>query len=229
MKKLSIRRKDLKNNFKIIQNWLQKSEKSPKIIAVIKGNGMGLGLTQYAKFLIKQGIDCLAVANLEEAMMLRKAGIQEEILMLTPTPKEKEMLQLVEQKITVTISSKDQIETAEKIAKAQAKPVQAHLKIDTGFGRYGFLYTQLDEILEACRMCDWLKIEGMYTHFSKPMDEKFTRQQFERFLRVAEFLKKQGQAVRDAPLLGINSGFEISVYEFGCCSNWFGFPRQNAC
>lgn len=198
MKKLTISRKDLKNNLQIVKNRLYSLGKDdsgnfPKIIAVVKGNGMGLGLVEYSKFLVNNGIDFLAVANLEEALALRQAGIKEEILMLTPIAKEKELARLIENEITLTISSKEQIEIVEKIAQSQEKSIKAHIKIDTGFGRYGFLSTNLNDILESFKMCDFLKITGTYTHFAKPMNEKFTKKQFEHFIGVIEFLKKEGQ------------------------------------
>lgn len=34
---------------------------------------------------------------------------------------------------------------------------------------------------------------GTYTHFARPLDEKFAKQQFDNFLSVIEFLKKEGQ------------------------------------
>lgn len=198
MKKLIISRKDLKNNLKLIRKRLNSQGKDdvgnvPKIIAVVKGNGMGLGLIEYSKFLVNNGIDFLAVANLEEAIALRQAGIQEEILMMTPVSKEKELQQLIENQITLTISSKQQIEVIEKIANNEEAQIKAHIKIDTGFGRYGFLYKNTKDILDAFKMCDKIKITGTYTHFARPMDEKFTKVQFNRFLDVVQFLKKEGR------------------------------------
>lgn len=198
MKKLIISRKNLKNNLNIIRKILNTPGKDdfgnwPRIIAVVKGNGMGLGLVEYSKFLVNNGIDFLAVANVEEAICLRDAGITEEILMLTPVLKEKEITQLIENNVILTISSKEQIEITEKIAGELKCEVNAHMKIDTGFGRYGFLYSNQEEILEGYKMCDKIKVLGTYTHFARPMDDKFTTQQFERFLDVVQFLKKQGQ------------------------------------
>ncbi len=200
MKKLIISRKDLKSNLKIIRKKLNSSGKDdcgnfPKIIAVVKGNGMGLGLVPYSKFLVKNGIDFLAVANLEEALTLRKAHITQEILMLTPTSKENELQKLIQNKITLTISTKEQIQILEKIAQNQECEIKAHIKIDTGFGRYGFLHTNQKEILDTFNMCNKIKISGMYTHFARPMDEKFTTKQFDRFLTVIKFLKQEGQNV----------------------------------
>lgn len=214
MKKLTISRKDLKNNLKVMRKIISFQGKDdfgnvPRIIAVVKGNGMGLGLVEYSKFLVNEGIDFLAVANLEEATTLREAGIQEEILMLTPFAKEKELEKLIENQITLTISSKEQVETIEKIAENQNNEVKAHIKIDTGFGRYGFLHNNLNEILLSFKMCDKIKICGTYTHFARPMDEEFTIQQFDRFLDVIQFLKKEGQAPRNVALFSEYSNFKI--------------------
>lgn len=198
MKKLVVSRKDLKNNLKIIRKKINSfgkddSKNVPQIIGVVKGNGMGLGLVEYSKFLVNNGIDFLAVANIEEALILRNSGIEEEILMMTPFSNEKDLKNLVENKITLCISSIEQIEMLEKIVKDIDIEIKAHIKIDTGFGRYGFLYTNLNEILQAFKTCDKVKITGTYTHFAKPIDSKFTNTQFDRFLDVIKFLKENGQ------------------------------------
>ena len=59
MKKLEINKNDLKNNIEIIKNI----DDNIKIIAVVKANGMGLGLVEYSKTLLENGIESLAVAN----------------------------------------------------------------------------------------------------------------------------------------------------------------------
>ena len=68
MKALVVERKNLKHNLKIIKEIINKDEKKPRIIAVIKGNGYGLGLVEYAQFLIDNGIDFLAVSTIEEGI-----------------------------------------------------------------------------------------------------------------------------------------------------------------
>ena len=87
MKKIEISKKDLKNNIKIIKDIVIGEEKDDKgnktqIIAVVKGNGYGLGLIEYTSFLIDNGVDFFAVATVEEAVKLREAGIKDEILVL---------------------------------------------------------------------------------------------------------------------------------------------------
>lgn len=196
MKSVLVDVNNLKNNIKIIKDIAENTGrddngKKVKIIGVVKGNGMGLGLIEFSKFLLDKGIKTLAVATVEEAIALRKNGIDTEILMLSSTELENEIEQLINNKIIITVSNKNQIQLAEKIAKKlNIEEVKAHLKIDTGFGRYGFIYENKNEILEALKLCKKIKIEGTFTHFSKSIDEKWTNIQFERFINTVAYLKE---------------------------------------
>lgn len=150
---------------------------------------MGLGLVEYSKILTENGIETLAVANLEEAIELRKAGIEVEILMMSPVPLKKELQLLIENDITITLGSFEEFEMLENLAKESEKQVNAHIKVDTGFGRYGFLSTEKEIILEVFKNAQNVDITGMFTHFSKPLDEKFTRKQFLEFENVYKYIK----------------------------------------
>lgn len=193
MKKVVINKKDLQNNLQIARNELTGKDDNGnkvKLIAVVKGNGMGLDIVEYSKFLVKNGIDCLAVATVDEALKLRESGITVEILMLSPVIIKSEMKSLIDNNITLTFGSIQEIELCEEIM--GEKEVKAHIKIDTGFGRYGFLYTEKDKIIEAMKKARKIKIVGMFTHFSKAMDRKWTMEQFDRFLDVIAIVRKNG-------------------------------------
>lgn len=190
MKVLEISKEDLKHNIKIIKE--QFNEKV-KLIAVVKANGIGLGLIEYSKFLIENGIEYLAVATVEEALKLRNEIKEIEIIMLTPTIIEKELKSLIENDITITIGNVEGLILAEKVSNELKKDcVKAHLKIDTGFARYGFMYFNKEYLLDAFKVANNVKILGTYTHFSNPKDEKWTNIQFERFIEVVNFLKENG-------------------------------------
>ena len=76
MKALVVETQKLRENLKIVR---ENVSKKTKLIAVIKGNGYGLGLTEYAQFLVDNGIEFLAVATVEEAIKLRKSGIKQDL------------------------------------------------------------------------------------------------------------------------------------------------------
>lgn len=197
MKSLIINKEDLKHNIRKIKEIAEKTgrqdnHKKLKIIVVVKGNGYGIGLVEYSKFLINNGISFLAVSTVEEALKLRSAKIEAEILMLSSTAIKKEVEQLVENDIIITIGSKEALDTAEEVAKKKNIKIKAHIKIDTGFGRYGFCYNKKEELIETLRNKKNIQIEGTFSHFSLAFYEKdgYTKKQFDRFIDVIEKLKE---------------------------------------
>ncbi len=197
MKKLEISKKDLKFNIDAIKKTVigkdnkDDSGNKIKIIAVVKANAMGLGLVEFSKFVLNNGIHTLAVATIEEALELREAKIDAEILMLSPISSEKDINTLLDNKIVLTVGSLSEFEKIEEILEKRNEEWTCHLKIDTGLGRYGFLYEDTD-IIDAFEKSKRLKIVGTFTHFSKPINEKWTRKQFERFLDVVAGIRSMG-------------------------------------
>ena len=157
MKAVVINKEDLRYNIQKIKEYAETNlpddnGKKVKIIAVVKANGYGLGIEEYSKFLIDNGINFLAVSTIEEALKIRQAGIEEtdaKILMLSSTAIKEDIQTLVENNIILTIGSKEAAETVEKVGQELNKKIKVHLKIDTGFGRYGFIYSNREEIIKT--------------------------------------------------------------------------------
>ena len=196
-KSLLINKEDLKHNIKIIkkiadENGRNDNHKGLQIIAVVKGNGYGLGLVEYSRFLIDNGINFLAVATTEEALRLRKSGITTKILMLSCTSIEKEVQELVENNIIISLGSKEDVDIANSVAKKLNKKIEAHIKIDSGFGRYGFCYNEKEKMVQALMSLQNINISGTFSHFSLAFYEKdkYSKQQFDRFIDCVEVLKE---------------------------------------
>lgn len=129
MKELIINKQNLLFNIEQIKKRITKDNYT--IIAVVKGNGYGLGLVPYTKFLSENGINFFAVASLEEAIELRQSGIKEKLMILTPFVDKNEVEILIKNNIILTIDSYESAKIANIVAKEQNKTVTAHVKIDT--------------------------------------------------------------------------------------------------
>lgn len=196
MKVLEVSNQDLIHNINVIKkiNQVDEGLKSPEIIAVVKGNAYGMGLIEFSKTLIEQGINFLAVATVEEALELRKNNIKSKILLLSSIGVIDEIVKLLENDIILTVGSVEVLKNVEKVATEMSKVAKIHLKIDTGFGRYGFVYNEPLEIVEAIKETKNVEILGTFSHFSESFSkkEKWTSLQYERFLNVIEVLKQNG-------------------------------------
>lgn len=79
------------------------------------------------------------------------------------------------------------------------KKIKAHIKIDTGFGRYGFIYNNKEEILKTIKNLNKnIEIAGIFTHFSLAYykKNKTTIEQFNRFLEVINKLEKENIKIK---------------------------------
>lgn len=197
MSQIIIEEAKLQHNIDVIKEKIQNRNDDKgnplKIIAVLKGNAYGMGVQLVAKKLLDNNIDFFAVTELDEALELRKASFKNDILVLNATCIQEELNKIIENDLIATVGSKESIEKLNEIAKQNNKIARCHLKIDTGFCRFGFLAndtigSELKEILKDKKN---LKIEGTYSHFQESYanDEKRTREQLNQFLNAIEKLK----------------------------------------
>lgn len=190
MNELIIYKKDLLHNINVIRSKQTKEDYT--FIAVVKGNGYGIGIIELTKFLIENNFNYFAVASMDEALILRKNNIKEKILLLSPYTNEDDLKILIDNDIVLTIDSKECFEIVNKISKQLDKRVYAHIKIDTGLSRYGFNYNDIDSIKEICKENGNLIFEGIYSHLSNSLakDSSFSYIQFSRFINVLEKLRE---------------------------------------
>lgn len=191
MKTLLINKKDLIHNIEIIKEIANK-EKKCEIIGVVKGNGYGLDLIEFSKILIDNGIETLAVSTVEEAIKLRQAGIKATIMMLSSTCIDEEIKLLIENNIILTIGSRLATKKVNEIATELGVKVKVQLKIDTGFGRYGFVYNDVETLITTIKEALNIEIVGTFSHFSMSFEKKksWTKKQFDIFMNVVESLNE---------------------------------------
>ncbi len=160
-----------------------------RIIAVLKNNGYGLSLVDYAQLLHSLGIDFFAVGSAQEALCLRQNGIEADVLVLTPETSCTRLAELATQQITLTIGSLEQAQAVLSLAHG-GEPPPVHVMIDTGMGRYGFTGRELSESIDVLKA---LRITGVYTHFSSPYRKPgVTARQYHDFLLAIKIFRANG-------------------------------------
>lgn len=142
-----------------------------EVMAVLKGDAYGHGISGIYSTLEKSGVERYAVAIWEEGVLLRRLGCSKPILILGDTCNSC-MDKLVEYDLTQTVFSADQAELLNAAAQKAKKTLSVHLKIDTGMSRLGFPVENcaVEHIQYVSRLSN-LRIDGVYTHFSKADEE----------------------------------------------------------
>lgn len=163
-------------------------------MAVVKANAYGHGALETAKVVLSNGARSLAVARVEEAKELRKAGIDAPILLLgyTPGTQFDEVLDL---NLIQTVYSLEMAEALNSVAERQGKLTKIHIKVDTGMGRLGLRpgKAALNDILKAAKLPHLIP-EGIFTHFASAdsKDKTYALLQLELFISFLEELCKDG-------------------------------------
>ena len=175
---------------KNVQILLQKAA-GKTVWGVVKGNGYGLGAGAFAQLLADYGIYHFAVTALAEARALYGVGLSP-ILMLRGTNDEAELDELMDMEVICTIGSWADAQAIDRVAARRGAVAKAHLKIDTGMGRYGFLPEEADRAAAVYATFPHIAVTGVYTHFHTAGNRQVTQQQYAAFQQVLTYLRAQG-------------------------------------
>ena len=184
----------LSANVKSLDTLLKTQSPSPKIIAVVKANAYGHGAVESAWIFARAGVETFAVTTLAEALELREAHIEQDILVFAPPlPAQADLF--VSHNITATITQADQIDMLAAATVPAGQPARVHIKVDTGMGRFG---VAASDALELAKQIDKaskdIVLAGIYTHFGQALqpNAKHTERQFRLFQTTVEGIAAAG-------------------------------------
>lgn len=180
----------LAHNYKTLRNRVGENV---KFLGVVKADAYGHGSVQVSRLLEKMGADYLAVSSGDEAIELRRNGINMPILILGHTPKD-QVEQLIKYDITQTVTCKAKAYEYSDEASRLNKELKVHIKVDTGMSRLGFLCDEqffdngVEGICESSRL-PGINVEGIFTHFAVADENgeecvEYTKHQFKLFTDV---------------------------------------------
>ena len=154
-----------------------------RLIAVLKANAYGHGAVELAKRCRPERVAMIAVALLEEALELRRAGIELPILVFGSLSKE-QIVDALDHRIAFGVVGPEELKSA--CAIARERDVAIHLKLDSGMGRMGVVESELPRVAEKIRATPRLRVDAIYTHFANADDanDPLTAKQIENFDRM---------------------------------------------
>ncbi|MDQ7794929.1 MAG: alanine racemase [bacterium] len=155
-------------------------ERPPLLMAVVKADAYGYGAVTVARVALAAGARWLGVSTVPEAMELREAGLDAPILVFNP-PLEEEMDLYPEYALTATAAG---------AAVARRLGPACHLKVDTGFGRFGVTPGEAEAILQEAAT------GGVYTHLGAHRPRLLAR----RFAPFRSLLERLTDLGRRPPL-----------------------------
>ena len=155
------------------------------LIAVVKDDGYGHGAERVA--LALSGVaDMFAVATVDEGAALRCAGVEEDILILTPPLNCEEVLRISAYNMIAPLTSFFVLKTAIAAVEEFSIPLRVHIAVNTGMNRYGFLPNRINEVLKKSTR---FSVEGVYSHLYMPASKERLKEQLALFVGAVSAVK----------------------------------------
>ena len=169
-----------------------------KVCGVVKADAYGHGMVEVARKLEQAGVDYLGVADINEALTLRRAGIDAPILAWLHDAQEM-FVEALNEGIELGLANADHLNRVAAAAEITGRLARVHLKIDTGLSRNGATEAEWPALLKLARGLvaeGFIQVVGIFSHLSSTGEA-------EDLAQIARF----EAAVEDARQAGIS--FEL--------------------
>ncbi|KSU58091.1 alanine racemase [[Bacillus] enclensis] len=187
----------LTDNIKNIKRHIASDE--VKMFAVVKANAYGHGDLQVAEAALEAGVHGLAVAFLDEAVSLRKGGIEAPILVLGAS-RAQDVNLASDYNVSLTAFDLDWLKEASKHLKPDAR-LKLHIKCDTGMGRIGIRSAdELKKIESYIHSISQFEMEGIFTHYATAdeLDDAYLERQLGKFNEMLAVLDERPEYVHSS-------------------------------
>ena len=174
-----------------------------EIVPCIKKNAYAHGIVHVVAYLEERGVKRFLVAKLWEARQIRKARLSAGVINQDPLYTDEQFAEVVESDITQVIYHTDSVLRLSEAAESAGKEASIWVKVDTGLGRAGVVYTEAVELIEYIAGLPGLKIDALYTTLLEDENDPL---QIQRLKDVKTALGKKGINI---PTLSIASSHGI--------------------
>jgi alanine racemase len=207
MTRVEINIENVGHNLKVIKSYIGNNK--TKIMAIVKSNAYGHGILEISKQVIKNGVDGLGIALVDDGIKLRNGGVKVPIYILGESPLSITG-DVLKYNLTLSINSYKKAEMVSKRCAELGGEIDVHVNIDTGMNRVGINYGNAVAEIKKIVSLPNINVNGVFTHFSCAGDEQdtYTKIQWARFKKIIGELK--------------NNKININLFH---CSNSAAFLR----
>ena len=173
-----------------VEAVLEKIPDNVKIMAVVKADAYGHGACTVAEYL-EDRVDWFGVADIDEAIELRRSGIKKPVLILGFVDPE-DYKASVENNIALAMFSLKDAEKLSAVAMELNKTANVHIKLDTGMSRIGYQPTpESADQVEQINNLPYINVEGLFSHFATADEKDLTdallqRTRYDTFVQMLE-------------------------------------------
>jgi alanine racemase len=202
-----------------------------KIFAALKGNGYGFGVVEVAGAAVAAGVDGLALVDPADAVAIRAAGIDSEILLYPGAMVDLDLIEIAQaSRLTLTIT--DTL-AARTVAALVADRLRVFVKVDVGMERLGAPLGEAGALVELVRTIPWLELAGIYTHLHAAEPARaYLGWQIERFNRVVSEARRAGDVplamAASSPALSVLGGPALDAVDSGHLLYGMRVPLESA-
>ena len=165
-----------------------------RVMAVVKADAYGHGAVQTARVVHSAGCRSFGVAEVEEGVILRQAGVSGEIVVLVGAP-EDAFDEVVKHGLTPVVFDPATVKALSAHAERMNVKVGVYLKIDVGMGRLGIMPHEVLPFISAMESMNSVFLAGLLGHF--PMadgpDHDKTLGMFKKFESIVSQIPNSGQ------------------------------------
>ncbi len=200
-----------------------------KLAAVLKANAYGHGMIEAARVALEAGAEWIAVNTVDEAALLREAGVRAPILCLAYVPLSS-LETAVDLDVRLTVFNLETVERLGAVTARLERPARLHIKIETGTNRQGVSGEDLVRLAQEAGKYPWLVLEGLSTHYANIEDvteHGFAESQLRNFRTSCGLLEQNGicvpikhTACTAAAILFPNTLFNLARVGIGLYGLW---------
>ncbi|CEK10204.1 alanine racemase [Legionella hackeliae] len=145
-------------------NFIKRRALNSKVIAMVKANAYGCGLSAVVPVLEGQ-VYAFGVACLEEAMAIRALGVRSDCVLFQGIFSPDELYAAASHKLQCVIHQPHQLQWL--LSTPLSNKIKIWVKVNTGMHRLGFDPQEVYGVMDALRTCPWVDSEiGLMTHLA---------------------------------------------------------------